>query len=65
MAEFSDEETPVILSLELLGIIMDDNEKVKDFNERFIFLLNRKPIKHAEAVLSIILLLYCQTLLCL
>ena len=32
MAEFSDEETPRILSLELLGIRMNENEKVKDFN---------------------------------
>ena len=50
MAQFSDEETPVILFLELLGIRMDENEKVKDFNQRFITLLNRIPIKPSEAV---------------
>ena len=50
MAEFSDEETPRILSSELLRIRINENEKVKDFNERFITLLNRIPIKHVEAV---------------
>ena len=50
MVEFSDEETPRILSLELLGIRMDDNEKVKDFNQRFITLLNRIPIEATEAI---------------
>ena len=50
MAQFSDEETPGILSLELLGIRMDENEKVKDFNQRFITLLNRIPINLYEAV---------------
>jgi predicted NAD/FAD-binding protein len=50
MAEFSDEETPRILSSERLGIRMNENEKVKDFNERFITLLNRIPIKPAKAV---------------
>ena len=66
MVEFSDEETPVILSLELLGIRMNENEKVKYFNKRFITLLNRILIKPVEAVeLSIILLIYRQTLLCL
>ena len=50
MAEFSDEETPRILSLELLGIRMNENEKVKDFNERVVSLLNRIPIKPVEVV---------------
>ena len=50
MVEFSDEETPRILSLELLGIRMNENEKVKDFNEIFITLLNRIPIKPTEVV---------------
>lgn len=50
MEEFSDEETPKILPLEISGIRMNENEKVKDFNERFISLLNKIPIKHVEAV---------------
>ena len=50
MEEFSVEETPGILPLDLLGIRMNENEKVKDFNERFISLLNRIPIKPAEEV---------------
>ena len=50
MAEFSVEETPGILSLDLLGIRMNENEKVKDFNERFMSLLNGIPIKPAETV---------------
>ena len=33
IVDFSDEETPRILSLELLRIIMNENEKVKDFNQ--------------------------------
>ena len=50
MAEFSDEEKPRILSLEILGIRMNENEKVKDSNQIFITLLNRIPIKHFQAV---------------
>ena len=50
MAQFSDEQTPGILSLELLGIRMNENEKVKDLNERFISLLDRIPIKPSKAV---------------
>ena len=50
MAEFSNEESPKILPLELVGIRMNEKEKVKDFNERFISLLNKIPIKPAEAV---------------
>ena len=50
MAKFSDEETPRILSLELLRIRMNENEKVKDFNERFMSLLNGIPMKLAETV---------------
>jgi hypothetical protein len=50
MEEFSDEETPRILSLELLGIRMNENENIKDFNEIFIFLLNRIPINLAKVV---------------
>ena len=50
MAEFSDEEKPRILSLELLGIRMNENEEVKDFNERFTSLLNRIPIKPVEEI---------------
>ena len=50
MAEFSEEETPRMLSSELLGIRMNENEKVKYFNERFVSLLNRIPIKPGEAI---------------
>ena len=50
MAEFSEEETPRMLSSDLLGIRMNENEKVKHFNERFISLLNRIPINLAEEV---------------
>ena len=50
MAEFSDEEKPRILSLDLLGKQMNENEKVKDFNEIFISLLNRIPIKFVKAI---------------
>ena len=50
MAQFSNEETPGILSLELSGIRMDDNEKIKDFNQRFITLLNRILINPIKAV---------------
>ena len=50
MAQFSEKETSGILFLELLGIRMDENEKDKDFNQRFITLLNRIPINLAEAV---------------
>ena len=50
MAEFSVEETPGILPLDLLGIRMNENEKVKDFNERFMSLLNGIPIKPAETI---------------
>ena len=49
MAEFSVEETSGILPLDLLGIRMNENEKVEDFNEKFISLLNRIPIKPTEA----------------
>jgi hypothetical protein len=50
MAEFSDEETPRILSLQILGIRMNENEKVKYFNERFFYLLNGIPIKPVKEV---------------
>ena len=50
MAEFSEEETPRMLSSELLGIRMNENEKVKYFNERFMSLLNGIPIKPTETV---------------
>jgi hypothetical protein len=50
ISEFSNEESTKIFPLELLGIRMNENEKVKDFNEIFISILNKIPIKHAEAV---------------
>ena len=50
MAHFSDEETSGILLLEFVGIRMSENENVKYFNQRFITLLNRIPIKPAEEV---------------
>ena len=66
MVEFSVEETPGILPLDLLGKRMIENEKVKDFNERFMSLLNGIPIKPVETFrLNIMFLLYNQTFLCL
>ena len=50
MAQFSDEETPGILFLELLGIRMDENEKVKDFIKICINLINRIPINRIEEI---------------
>jgi hypothetical protein len=50
MAEFSVEETSGILPLDLLVIGMNENERVKDFNERFMSLLNGIPIKPVETV---------------
>ena len=50
MDEFSIEETSGILPLDLLGIKMNENEKVKDFNERFLFLLNGIPIKPTKTI---------------
>ena len=50
MSEFCVEETLGILPLDLLGIRMNENQKVKDFNERFMSLLNGIPIKPAETV---------------
>jgi hypothetical protein len=50
MAQFSDEETSGLLFLYLLGIRMNEKEKFKYFNQRFITLLNRIPIKPTEAV---------------
>ena len=50
MVEFSVEETPGILPLNLLGIRMNENEKVKDFNQRSMSLLNGIPIKPVETV---------------
>ena len=50
MAEFSNEESPKILPLELFRIRMNENEKVKDFNERFISLLNKIPINPSQVV---------------
>ena len=44
MAQFSDEETSGILFLEILGIRMNEKEKVKYFNQIFITLLNRISI---------------------
>ena len=50
MVQFSDEETSGILFLELLGLRMNEKDKVKYFHQRFINILNRIPIKPAEAV---------------
>ena len=50
MAEFSEEETPGILLLDLSGIRMNENKKVKYFNEIFISLLNGIPIKPVKIV---------------
>ena len=48
MAQFSDKQMLGILFLEILRIRMDENDKVKYFNQRFITLLNRIPIKPAK-----------------
>jgi hypothetical protein len=50
MAQFSDEETSGMLFLELAGIRINEKEKVKDFNQIFITLLNRIPFKPIEKV---------------
>ena len=50
MEQFSEEETSGISFLEILGIRMDEKEKVKDFNQIFITLLNRIPIKPSNIV---------------
>lgn len=65
MVEFNNEESPQILPLELLGIRMNEKEKVKDFNERFIL----SSIKSLSSLskqfrLNIMFLLYHLTLLC-
>ena len=50
MAQFSDEETSGILFLEILGMRMNEKEKVKYFNQIFLTLLNRIPINPVEVV---------------
>jgi hypothetical protein len=50
MEQFSDEETSGILFLELLGIRMNEEDKFKYFNQRFITLLNRIHINPTEVV---------------
>jgi hypothetical protein len=50
IAQFSVEETSGILFLELLEVRMNEKEKFKEFNQRFIIILNRIPINLAEAV---------------
>ena len=64
MAKFSDEETPRILSLELLGIRMNENEKLKismkDLFHSSIESLSSLP---RQFKLNIMFLLYHQTLL--
>ena len=50
MEQFSDEETSGILFLGILGLRMNEKEKVKDFNQIFITLLNRVLIIPAEVV---------------
>lgn len=52
MEHFSDEETSGILFLELLTIRMNENEKVKDFNQIFITPLNRIHINPSNVVKS-------------
>ena len=52
MAQFSDEETSGILFLDILGIMMNEKEKVKYLNQRFINILNIIHIKPIEAVQS-------------
>ena len=50
MTQFNDDKTSMILFLEISRIRTNKKEKVKDFNHRFITLLNRIPDKPTEVV---------------
>ena len=50
MTQFGNDKTSGILSLEISRIKINKKEKVKDFNQIFITLLNRIPYKPAEAI---------------
>ena len=50
ITQFCDDRTLGILFLEILRIKINTKEKVKDFNHRFISLLNRIPDKPIEVV---------------
>ena len=47
---FGDDKTSETLLLELSMLNINDNEKVKEFNQRFITLLNKIPNKQPEAI---------------
>ena len=40
---FGDDKSPIVLVLELSMMQMDSKEKVKDFNPRFMSLINKIP----------------------
>lgn len=44
--KFGEDKTPTVLVLELSRIRMDDNEKVKDLNQRFLSLINKILAKY-------------------
>ena len=51
ITRFRDDKTSGTLLLELARIKIKENEKVKEFNQRFITLLNKIPDKPPEAIL--------------
>ena len=50
MTQFGDDKTSEILFLEISQIKINKNENVKDFNQRFITLLNQIPDKSVESI---------------
>ena len=50
LSQFGDDRTYGVLFLELSRIRFDKKDKVKDFNQKFINLLNRIPEKPAESI---------------
>ena len=50
MTQFGDDKTYGVLFLELSQIKFSEKEKVKDFNQRFITLLNKIPNKPIKSV---------------
>ena len=50
LSQFGDDITSRVLFLELSRLAFDKSDKVKDFNQRFINLLNHIPEKLAESI---------------
>ena len=50
LSQFGDDRTSGVLVLELSRIIFDNKDKVNDFNQRFINLLNHIPEKLVESI---------------